>query len=143
MNDCRFDVIQAGCDVAALSKIGVLVDGTGNEAGYFGYFLGFRAEDERKTGGEGGRRLHGRESKFGNVVATKVKSAKAKLHSKADIYLSVNPNVPLIWLFVVRFPNSRTLPLKAAAYPPSTKSVSANINVFLGSNPTAMISMAF
>lgn len=96
MNDCRFDVVQAGCDVAALSEIRVLVDGTGDEAGDFGYFLGFRAEDEGKTGGEGARRLHCRKGKFGNVVATTVKSVKAKWYSKGDLYLSVNPNVPLI-----------------------------------------------
>lgn len=96
MNDCRFDVVQAGCDVAALSEIGVLVDGAGDEAGDFGYFLGFMAEDEGKTGGEGGRRLHGRKGKFGNIVATTVKSAKAKWYSEGHLYLSVNPNVPLI-----------------------------------------------
>lgn len=78
MNNCRFDVVQAGCDVAALSKIGVLVDGTGDEAGDFCYFLRFRAEDEGKTSGEGGGRLHGRKGKLGNVVATMMKLAQAK-----------------------------------------------------------------
>lgn len=85
MNDCRFDVIQAGCDVATLSEIGVLVDSTRDETGDFGYFLGFRAEDEGKTGGEGGRRLHGREGKFGNIVTANMKLAKVKQRSKADV----------------------------------------------------------
>lgn len=85
MNDCRFNVIQAGCDIATLSEIGVLVDCTGDETGDFGYFLGFRAEDEGKTSGEGGRRLHGREGKFGNVVAANMKLAKIQQDSKADV----------------------------------------------------------
>lgn len=96
MNDRWFDVAQAGCYVAALSEIGVLVYGTGDEAGDLGHFLGFRAEDERKTGGEGRRRLHGRESEFGNVVAMQLRLAIAQPHSKVDMHLSVNPNVPLI-----------------------------------------------
>lgn len=96
MNNRWFDVVQAGRDVAALSKIGVLVDGTGDEAGDLGYFLRFRAEDEGKAGGEGGGRLHSREGKFGNIIAIKVKLVRAKQNSKADVYLSVNPKVPLI-----------------------------------------------
>lgn len=96
MNNRRFDVVQAGCNVAALSKIGVLVDGTGDEAGNLGYFLRIRTEDEGKAGGEGGGRLHGGEGKFGNIIAIKVKLATAKQKSKADVYLSVNPKVPLI-----------------------------------------------
>lgn len=96
MKDCRFNVFQAGGDIAALSEIGVLVNGTRDEAGDFGYFLAVRPEDEGKTRGEGGGRLHGRKGKFSNVVATNLKSAKAEQYSKADVYLSVNPNVPLI-----------------------------------------------
>lgn len=71
VDDGGLDEFHAGRDVAALSEVGVLVDGAGDEAGDFGDFFGVVAEDEGEAGGEGGGGLHGGEGEFGNVVAAK------------------------------------------------------------------------
>lgn len=54
MNDGWFEIAQSRGDITALPEIGVLVYGTGDEAGNLGYLFGIRAEDEWKTCGEAG-----------------------------------------------------------------------------------------
>ena len=79
----------------------------------------------------------------GNEVANEGADCTAGKPNSAMLLESLKPNVPLIWFNVVRFPSSRTLAENAAAKPPSRKSVSAKMKVFLMSNPTAIMSIAF
>ena len=68
MYECRFDIAELPCVVAALAEIRVLVYSAGNETGDLGNTLLVGAEDEGKGSGEGGGGLHGWEGKLSNVV---------------------------------------------------------------------------
>jgi hypothetical protein len=73
MNERRFKIAHLSGIVTALAKIGILVDGAGDQAGDL---LMVGAEDEGKGSSKGSGRLHGRESEFGNVIAiSKAKGA--------------------------------------------------------------------
>jgi len=76
-------------------------------------------------------------------VAKAVADCIAGKWNSEMLLLSVNPKVPLIWLAVVRLPNSRTFSLKAAAKVLSKNSISEKMNVFFKSKPIAMMSAAF
>lgn len=87
--------------------------------------------------------MHGRKCKFANVVTEGALAQSRGVTLWRASHLSLNPNVPLIWLFVVRLLISKTLAQNAAADPPGTNSVSVKMKVFSTSNPTAMMSIAF
>ena len=142
MNEGRLDEAELIRVVAALSEVGVLVDGAGDQAGDLGDLFGVGAEDEGEGGRECGGGLHGGEAEFGDIVAGDA-SAGADSGEGKQTYLSPKPKVPLIWLIVVRLPMTRTFLLNAPPWPPSTKSVSMKMKVFLTSKPIAMMSMAF
>ena len=69
MNESRFEVAELAGVIAALSEIGILVDGAGDETRDFGNALFVGAEDEREGGCEGGGGLRGWKGEFGDVVA--------------------------------------------------------------------------
>ena len=143
MDDSRLQITHLGRVVPTLPEVRILIYGTRNQTGDFGYLLAVCAEDKGKAGGEGCRGLHSWKVELGNVVTKHIEVSSTDAEGIREAYLSLNPKVPLIWLIVVRLPSSRTLLLKAEAKPPSMNSVSAKINVFFMSKPTAMMSMAF
>ena len=69
MDERGFDIPERSGVISALTEIGVLIDGAGDQTGDFGGNFGVETEDEGEGGSEGRGGLHGWEEEFGNVVA--------------------------------------------------------------------------
>lgn len=69
MDDGGLQIAHFGRIVSALAEIRVLIYGAWDKTRDFGNLFCLCAEDERKTGGESSRRLHGWKVEFSDVVA--------------------------------------------------------------------------